>query len=97
MDNKKIEEQWRKLPHNIAGVVEKMISLTWDALPYREDINDSLDMLKLRDDIYAHFSKASDHLCEAFHLANDGCEFFGYDRDCLEDCNYKEKGGELSD
>ena len=41
MDNKELAEQWRELPHNIAGIVEKMIHLKWGALPSREDINDN--------------------------------------------------------
>lgn len=71
MDNKELAEQWQKLPHRVAEIVEKMIYLNIMALPSREDIGDNSDMLKLRDDIYEHFSKASNHLCEAFHLAND--------------------------
>ena len=69
MDNKELAEQWRKMPHGIAEVVEKLIFLKLNAFPFREDICYNPDMLKLRDKIYEHFSEASDHLCEAFYLA----------------------------
>ncbi len=74
MDKKELAEQWRKVPHGIAEVVEKLIFLELNVLPDRVGIGDNPDEIKFRDELVSYITQAGENLRAAFDLAKNFCE-----------------------